>query len=99
MEGKATDETIGDFDEALQEGTDGGNRYTYWVTRAAGREWKQLPPVTQAQICVARKVRRGYFGYVPFSRFFRIRYIWRCRSDFYGKHRVWFQYHVIGESG
>lgn len=61
MEGKATEETIGDFDESLQEGTDGGNRYTYWVTRAAGREWKQLPPVTQAQICAARKVRRLNF--------------------------------------
>lgn len=56
VEGKAIDETLGEFDEALQEGKDGGNRYTYWVTRAAGEEWKELPPVTQAQITAARKV-------------------------------------------
>lgn len=56
MEGKAIDETLGEFDEALQEGKDGGNRYTYWVTRAAGGEWKELPPINQAQITAARKV-------------------------------------------
>ncbi|CAM9551513.1 unnamed protein product [Laminaria digitata] len=55
VEGKATDETLGEFDESAQEGTDGGNRYTYWVARAAGEEWKQLPPVMQAQISAARK--------------------------------------------
>lgn len=56
MEGKAIDETLGEFDEALQEGKDGGNRYTYWVARSAGGEWKELPPVNQAQITAARKV-------------------------------------------
>ncbi|CAM9447599.1 unnamed protein product, partial [Hapterophycus canaliculatus] len=30
VEGKAIDETLGEFDDALQEGKDGGNRYTYW---------------------------------------------------------------------
>ena len=58
VEGKAIDETLGEFDEALQEGKDGGNRYTYWVTRSAGGEWKELPPVNQAQITAARKVQR-----------------------------------------
>jgi len=56
VEGKAIDETLGEFDEALQEGKDGGNRYTYWVTRSAGGEWKELPPVTQSQIVAARRV-------------------------------------------
>ena len=56
VEGKTTEETLGEFDESTQEGVDGGNRYTYWVTRAADEEWKQLPPVTQAQISSARKV-------------------------------------------
>lgn len=52
-----TDENLGEFDESLQEGREGGNRYTYWVTSAAGEEWRALPPVTQGQICAARKVR------------------------------------------
>ncbi|CAN0129118.1 unnamed protein product [Pylaiella littoralis] len=62
VEGKAIDETLGEFDEALQEGKDGGNRYTYWVTRTAGREWKELPPVNQAQITAARKIKRYFTG-------------------------------------
>ncbi|CAN0587673.1 unnamed protein product, partial [Ectocarpus sp. 12 AP-2014] len=62
VEGKALDETLGEFDEALQEGKDGGNRYTYWVARSAGGEWKELPPVTQAQITAARKIKRYFTG-------------------------------------
>lgn len=57
VEGQATEDGLGEFDESLQEGKDGGNRYTYWVTSAAGGEWQQLPPVTQSQITAARKVR------------------------------------------
>lgn len=55
VEGKATDDMLGEFDESLLEGKEGGNRYTYWLTRAAGGKWQQLPPVTQAQISAARK--------------------------------------------
>ncbi|CBJ30984.1 putative: flagellar radial spoke protein 4 [Ectocarpus siliculosus] len=62
VEGKALDETLGEFDEALQEGKDGGNRCTYWVARSPGREWKELPPVTQAQITAARKIKRYFTG-------------------------------------
>lgn len=56
VEGKSTDDILEEFDESLQEGKEGGNRYCYWVTNAAGGEWQQLPPVTQAQITAARKV-------------------------------------------
>eukprot|EP00903_Cladosiphon_okamuranus_P010188 g9647.t1 len=62
VEGKAIDETLGEFDETLQEGKDGGNRYTYWVTRSADGEWKELPPVNQAQITAARKIKRYFTG-------------------------------------
>lgn len=57
VEGRATEDGLGEFDESSQEGKDGGNRYAYWVTSAAGGEWQQLPPVTQSQITAARKVK------------------------------------------
>lgn len=57
VEGKATADVLGEFDESVQEGKDGSNRYVYWVASSAGNDWQRLPPVTQAQIVAARKVR------------------------------------------
>ncbi|CAM9292680.1 unnamed protein product [Choristocarpus tenellus] len=62
VEGKATDEGLGEYDEFAQEGKDGANRYTYWVSRSACGEWQELPPVTQAQIVSARKIKRYFTG-------------------------------------
>ncbi|CAM9886452.1 unnamed protein product, partial [Discosporangium mesarthrocarpum] len=62
VEGKATDEGLGEFDESAQEGRDGANRYTYWVARLASSEWQELPPVTQDQIVAARKIKRYFTG-------------------------------------
>jgi Radial spokehead-like protein len=64
----------------MQQGTVGGNKYTYWVQHSSAAAaaaaavntngsssssssgWTQLPPVTQAQIAGARKIRRLLIG-------------------------------------
>ncbi|XP_073405449.1 radial spoke head protein 6 homolog A-like isoform X2 [Dendrobates tinctorius] len=40
----------------------GANKYVYFVCTEAGAEWLRLPPVTPAQITVARKIRRLFTG-------------------------------------
>lgn len=62
IEGRAIEDQLGEIDPRKMEGTSGTNRYTYWVTRGADQPWVQLPPVTQAQIVVSRKIRRFFSG-------------------------------------
>ncbi|XP_073497525.1 radial spoke head protein 6 homolog A-like [Phyllobates terribilis] len=40
----------------------GANKYVYFVCSEAGAEWIRLPPVTPAQITIARKIRRLFTG-------------------------------------
>ncbi|CAN0029291.1 unnamed protein product [Phaeothamnion confervicola] len=61
-EAKATDESNSELDPAIAEGTDGANRFAYWVSSAAGHAWELLPPVTAAQVVGARQLRRYLTG-------------------------------------
>ncbi|XP_048840642.1 radial spoke head protein 6 homolog A [Brienomyrus brachyistius] len=40
----------------------GANKFTYFVCREPGLPWVRLPPVTPAQITVARKIRKFFTG-------------------------------------
>uniref|UniRef100_A0A3B3TC21 Radial spoke head 6 homolog A n=1 Tax=Paramormyrops kingsleyae TaxID=1676925 RepID=A0A3B3TC21_9TELE len=40
----------------------GANKFTYFVCREPGLPWVRLPPVTPAQVTVARKIRKFFTG-------------------------------------
>ncbi|KAM8953649.1 radial spoke head protein 6 homolog A [Pelodytes ibericus] len=45
-----------------EENGSGANKYVYYVCPEAGAEWVRLPPVTPAQITIARKIKRLFTG-------------------------------------
>ncbi|KAG9333080.1 hypothetical protein JZ751_013503 [Albula glossodonta] len=45
-----------------EESRTGANKFTYFVCREPGLPWIRLPPVTPAQITVARQIRRLFTG-------------------------------------
>mmetsp|Transcript_32870 Transcript_32870/g.42017 ORF Transcript_32870/g.42017 Transcript_32870/m.42017 type:complete len:456 (+) Transcript_32870:135-1502(+) len=61
VEGK-TFEDKEEMDPMKEEGKDGANKYTYWVTKSYVAPWSQLPHVTMEQIVIARKIRRFFTG-------------------------------------
>jgi radial spoke head protein 4A len=60
----ATTEFPEDNDIFLMEGTDGPNKYTYYVTKspAGAGSWTVLPNVTTAQIVASRQIKRFLTG-------------------------------------
>lgn len=51
------------IDETKQEGRNGANKYSYWVTQAVESNiWAKLPNVTMDQIVIARKLKRYLTG-------------------------------------
>jgi len=52
-------------DEMKQEGRNGANKYSYWVTQApesSASQWVKLPNVTMQQVVLARKFKRYLTG-------------------------------------
>ncbi|XP_067875153.1 radial spoke head protein 6 homolog A isoform X2 [Heterodontus francisci] len=45
-----------------EESRSGTNRYTYFVCSEAAKPWTKLPPVTPAQLTVARKIKKFFTG-------------------------------------
>jgi radial spoke head protein 4A len=56
--------SVGREARMVMEGTEGPNKYTYWVSTQPGgaNTWTQLPFVTAAQLAVAQKIRRFFTG-------------------------------------
>jgi radial spoke head protein 4/6 len=51
------------IDEMKQEGRNGANKYSYWVTQSPeSGQWIQLPNVTSSQIILARKFKKYLSG-------------------------------------
>ena len=46
----------------LVEGTEGANKYSFWVCLHVGAEWTKLPNLTPEAVIVARKIRRFFTG-------------------------------------
>ncbi|XP_032958900.1 radial spoke head protein 4 homolog A-like isoform X2 [Rhinolophus ferrumequinum] len=42
----------------------GANKYVYFVCNEPGRPWVKLPPVTPAQIVIARKIKKFFTGHL-----------------------------------
>ncbi|GMH95821.1 hypothetical protein TrST_g12223 [Triparma strigata] len=57
-----TPENPEDMDATKMEGTEGANKYTYFVTKGVSSPWVALPNVTMAQIVTAGKIRRLLTG-------------------------------------
>lgn len=63
-----------EFDPLLEEGKDGANKYTYWVSKHACDNWVMLPRVKPEMIKVARQLSTFFtgnldapvYGYPPF---------------------------------
>lgn len=56
VEGLSVDED--EFDEKLQEGKSGANKYSYWVTQSVeSGVWTKLPNVTMEQVVAAQNLR------------------------------------------
>ncbi|KAM5283238.1 radial spoke head protein 4 homolog A isoform 2-T2 [Hipposideros larvatus] len=45
-----------------EESREGANKYVYFVCNEPGRPWVKLPPVTPAQIVIARKIKKFFTG-------------------------------------
>ncbi|XP_032130863.1 radial spoke head protein 4 homolog A isoform X1 [Sapajus apella] len=45
-----------------EESRTGANKYVYFVCNEPGRPWVKLPPVTPAQIVIARKIKKFFTG-------------------------------------
>ena len=58
--GKTSEDT--EEDPKKQEGKNGANKYTYFVTKSPADPWTQLPHVTSAQVLVASSIRRLLTG-------------------------------------
>lgn len=57
-------EELGEVDKEVMEGTDGPNKYVYFVSKAptGAKMWTKLPPVTPMQCVVGRQIKRFLSG-------------------------------------
>lgn len=57
-------EDLGEVDKDVMEGTDGPNKYQYFVSKAptGPKSWTKLPPVTPKQCVIARQIKRFLTG-------------------------------------